>query len=100
MGRPVASGLKASSNLQPDPPHTVFAGTPVLLYGELDHDSGDRIELTWDGEHIGLGRANGGCRNWRSGAFAAGFAVDHGLGKPLSERRSRSAAWKAPAKPS
>jgi hypothetical protein len=54
MGRPVASGVKAGGNVQPDPPHTVFAGTPVLLYGELDHDSGDLVELTWDGGHMDL----------------------------------------------
>ena len=31
MGRPVASGVKAGGNVQPDPPHTVFADTPVLV---------------------------------------------------------------------
>jgi hypothetical protein len=48
MGRPVASGLKGGSHVQPDPPQEVFEGTPVLLYGELDKDSDDRVELTWD----------------------------------------------------
>jgi Ca-activated chloride channel homolog len=54
MGRPVASGLKASRNVQPDPPHAVFAGAPVLLYGEMDSDSGDRIEIAWDGGRMDL----------------------------------------------
>jgi Ca-activated chloride channel homolog len=54
MGRPVASGLKASRDVQPDPPHAVFAGAPVLLYGEMDINSGDRIELTWDGGRMDL----------------------------------------------
>ncbi len=44
IGRPVASGLKAHGNVEPEPPASVFAGTPVLLFGD-----GDRIELTWDG---------------------------------------------------
>jgi len=54
IGRPVASGLKASGNVQPDPPHAVFAGTPVLLYGEMDGNSGDHIELTWDSGRMEL----------------------------------------------
>ena len=44
IGRPVASGLKAPGNIQPAPPATVFAGTPVLLFGEEDQT----IKLTWD----------------------------------------------------
>jgi Ca-activated chloride channel homolog len=48
MGRPVASGLRAN-NVQPEPPHTVFAGTPVILFGEVKDDSGDDVDLSWDG---------------------------------------------------
>jgi Ca-activated chloride channel homolog len=44
IGRPVASGLKAQGNIEPAPPASVFAGTPVLLFGD-----GGRIEVTWDG---------------------------------------------------
>ncbi|SPF52475.1 hypothetical protein SBA4_5080011 [Candidatus Sulfopaludibacter sp. SbA4] len=54
MGRPVASGLKAGANVQPEPPGTVFAGTPVLLYGEIESDSGNRVDLTWDGGSMSL----------------------------------------------
>ncbi len=44
IGRPVASGLKAQGNVEPEPPAAVFAGTPVLLFG----DAG-RIAVSWDG---------------------------------------------------
>jgi Ca-activated chloride channel family protein len=54
MGRPVAGGLKAGGNVQPEPPRAVFAGTPVLLYGEMESDSGDRVELTWDGGSMSI----------------------------------------------
>ncbi len=40
--------------MQPDPPHAVFAGTPVLLFGEMESNSGDRVELTWDGGRMDL----------------------------------------------
>jgi len=53
MGRPVASGLKGSGNVQPEPPRAVFAGTPVLLYGEMDQSS-EHVELTWDGGRLDL----------------------------------------------
>lgn len=51
MGRPVASGLKASG-AQPEPPHAVFAGTPVLLFGEMESDAGHGVELMWDGGRL------------------------------------------------
>lgn len=47
MGCPVASGLKAAGNIQPESPSSVFAGTPVLLFGEVENGR-DAIELTWD----------------------------------------------------
>jgi len=49
IGRPVASGLKAQGNIQPEPPVTVFSGTPVLLFGEEESAADSRIELSWDG---------------------------------------------------
>ena len=53
IGRPVASGLKASANVQPEPQSVVFAGTPVLLFGETEADPG-AVELTWDGGRLNL----------------------------------------------
>ena len=47
IGRPVASGLKVQGDIQPDPPASVFAGTPVLLFGEAP--AANRIEIAWDG---------------------------------------------------
>ncbi|MDQ6708137.1 MAG: VWA domain-containing protein, partial [Acidobacteriota bacterium] len=49
IGRPVASGLKTSANIQPEPPATVFCKTPVQLFGELDGAGANEIELAWDG---------------------------------------------------
>jgi hypothetical protein len=49
IGQPVAMGLKASANVRPEPPDSVFAGAPVLLFGEVDRDEDKRIRLTWDG---------------------------------------------------
>jgi Ca-activated chloride channel homolog len=54
MGRPVASGLRANGSVQPELPRSVFAGTPVLLYGETESNSGDSVELTWDGGRLAL----------------------------------------------
>ena len=70
MGRPVASGLKAGGNVQPEPPRAVFAGMPVLLYGEVDSNSGDRVELTWDGGSMSIDVPSGDAEtgtNARSG---------------------------------
>jgi hypothetical protein len=47
MGRPVASGLKASG-VQPEPPNVVFAGNPILLLGETGNGSSERVDLIWD----------------------------------------------------
>lgn len=46
LGRPVATGLKAEG-VQPEPPRFVFAGTPVLLFGETENHG--RVDLAWDG---------------------------------------------------
>jgi Ca-activated chloride channel homolog len=48
MGLPVASGLKTTGNVQPEPPSVVFAGNPVLLFGETTETS-QTLDLTWDG---------------------------------------------------
>ncbi len=53
MGRPVASGLKTTSNVQPELPVAVFSGTPLLLFGEMEDDSRE-IELGWDGGRLNL----------------------------------------------
>jgi len=53
IGRPVASGLKASGNIQPEPPSAVFAGTPALLFGQTEGDPG-AVELTWNGGQLSL----------------------------------------------
>ena len=50
VGRPVAGGLKAGVNIQPEPPSFVFGGTPVLLFGE----GGENIELSWHGGQLNL----------------------------------------------
>ena len=53
IGRPVASGLKAGGKIQPEPPGLVFAGTPVLLFGEVEGERG-QIELTWGAGALSL----------------------------------------------
>ncbi len=53
MGRPVASSLTAAPNIEPDPPPAVFAGTPVLLFGEIGNDR-NTLDLTWDSGHLSL----------------------------------------------
>ena len=50
VGRPVAAGLRTAANVQPAPPTAVFAGTPVLLFGE----SNDGLGLEWDGGSLHL----------------------------------------------
>jgi hypothetical protein len=54
MGLPVASGLQANSEVQPEPPRTAFAGTPVLLFGEAESDSKRTLEVRWDGGRMDL----------------------------------------------
>ena len=54
MGRPVASELKVSGKIQPEPPQQVFAGAPVLLFGDIEDSPGGGIELTWDGGRLNL----------------------------------------------
>ncbi len=52
VSRPIASGLKAHGNVEPEPPSSVFAGTPVLLFGE--GADGGEIGLAWDGGSLAL----------------------------------------------
>jgi Ca-activated chloride channel homolog len=54
IGRPVASGLKAGANIQPEPPPCVFKGTPVLLFGDAGDTGENQIELGWDGGRLNL----------------------------------------------
>jgi Ca-activated chloride channel family protein len=54
VGRPVASGLKAGANIQPEPPSFVFKGTPVLLFGEAGETGENQIELSWHGGQLSL----------------------------------------------
>jgi len=49
IGRPIASELKASANIQPEPSPIVFSGTPVLLFGQ-----DNQIELNWQGGSLNL----------------------------------------------
>jgi Ca-activated chloride channel family protein len=54
IGRPVASGLKAGGNIQPEAPSFVFSGTPVLLFGETSQEGDHQTGLTWDGGELKL----------------------------------------------
>ncbi len=51
--RPVATGLEVkpdgmeNCDLRPEPPSTVFAGTPVVLWGEADGETSGALELSW-----------------------------------------------------
>jgi hypothetical protein len=53
MGQPAATGLKTSSSVQPEPPSVVFAGHPLLLFGEIGANPAE-IEITWDGGRLSL----------------------------------------------
>jgi Ca-activated chloride channel family protein len=53
MGQPVASGLKTSGSVQPEPPSAVFAGNPVVLFGEMSEGS-PTLDLTWDSRQMSL----------------------------------------------
>jgi Ca-activated chloride channel homolog len=53
IGHPVAVGLKAET-AQPELPAAVFAGTPVLVFGEVENDFARPVELRWDGGSMRL----------------------------------------------
>jgi Ca-activated chloride channel homolog len=61
IGRPVASGLKAGANIQPEPPSCVFSGTPVLLFGDAGDTGENQIELGWNGGRLNLPVKSGEC---------------------------------------
>ena len=61
IGRPVASGLKAGANIQPESPSCVFSGTPVLLFGDAGDKGEDQIELGWNGGRLNLPVKFGEC---------------------------------------
>jgi hypothetical protein len=54
IGRPVAGGLKAEGSVQPDPPSSVFAGTPVVLFAGLPAGSAECIDFSWNGGRVSL----------------------------------------------
>jgi len=57
IGRPVASGLAVTAegvpgaSLAPEPPRTVFAGTPLVVFGECDGAADGRLELAFEQDH-------------------------------------------------
>jgi hypothetical protein len=61
IGRPVASGLKAGANIQPESPSCVFSGTPVLLFGDAGDKGENQIELGWNGGRLNLPVKFGEC---------------------------------------
>jgi Ca-activated chloride channel family protein len=54
MGRPVATQLKATGNIQPEAPQQVFAGTPLLLFGEMEDNSDNSLAVSWDGGRLSV----------------------------------------------
>ena len=59
IGRPVASRLKAhaegipGSSVAPEPPAAVFAGTPVVIFGETGEAGQGRLVVEWDAARPG-----------------------------------------------
>jgi Ca-activated chloride channel family protein len=55
LGRPVATGLKAGGtvSIAPEPAGAVFAGAPVLVFGEAAQKDAV-LELTWDSGKLSL----------------------------------------------
>jgi len=58
IGRPVASELKVKSDcmtgktkLSPQPARAVFEGHPLVLFGETDGATADRLVIEWEHEH-------------------------------------------------
>ena len=55
IGRPVAKGLEVKlegipgGRIAPEPPAAVFAGTPVVLFGESDGAAQGHLALSWEG---------------------------------------------------
>jgi len=56
IGRPVASDVRVSgTNLAPQPAKFLFAGTPLVVYGE-----GESLKIEWTGGELELPVADGG----------------------------------------
>ena len=55
IGRPVAAGVEvklegiAGGQIAPEPPQAVFAGTPLVAFGESDGPAKGRLALSWEG---------------------------------------------------
>ena len=55
IGRPVAAGLEVKlegipgGRILPEPPRAVFAGAPLVVFGESDGAAQGRLALAWDG---------------------------------------------------
>jgi Ca-activated chloride channel family protein len=55
IGRPVASGLEVKlegipgGQVAPEPPRTVFAGNPLVVFGESEGAAQGQMVLQWDG---------------------------------------------------
>jgi len=60
IGQPVAAGLAVKlegipgGRIAPEPPQAVFAGAPLVLFGESDGAADGRIALEWDGGKAGV----------------------------------------------
>ncbi|MEK7407083.1 MAG: VWA domain-containing protein [Acidobacteriota bacterium] len=56
ISRPVASNLEAKTEglagarIEPEPPRVVFAGTPLVVFGESDGAGEGRLALAWDAD--------------------------------------------------
>lgn len=59
IGQPVATELKASESVRPEPPQYVFAGTPLLVVGEIANGEEDCVELTWHGGSMSISLPSG-----------------------------------------
>ncbi|HXG33157.1 MAG TPA: VIT and VWA domain-containing protein [Bryobacteraceae bacterium] len=54
ISRPVAEGLRVRCeglkvHLEPEPPRAVFAGNPVIVWGEMQATGSGRLAVTWNG---------------------------------------------------
>jgi Ca-activated chloride channel family protein len=56
-GRPVAAGVRCTVEgiVEPAPPKSVFAGTPLLVFGQVEKADGVALHIAWDGGQTTLG---------------------------------------------
>ncbi len=55
IGSPVARGIRVEADgltFAPKPPPAVFAGTPLVLFGESDGPTDGNVRLTWEGGRL------------------------------------------------